>query len=78
MDPFIPEEDEEAFKKYLQENDLEPVTESRSRSSTAAAAGPSGGSKRKGAQQGHVANIDKFLHDIDSQMDNVLEDTTNF
>ncbi len=76
MNPFIPEEDKEAFEKYLADNDLEPVTEKRLQPSLTST--PSRGNKEKSGRQGQVPNIDKFLLDIDSQMDNVLEDTTNF
>ncbi len=81
MNPFIPEEDKEAFEKYLLDNDLEPVvTETRPITRPAAASVQSGGNKRESGRRGrgHVADIDKFLHDIDSQMDEVLEGTTNF
>lgn len=74
MNPFIPEEDKESFEKYLTDNDLEPATDAKaSRSSPTQSRG---NNKREGGS--HVPNIDKFLHDIDSQMDNVLEGTTNF
>ncbi len=81
MNPFIPEEDKEAFESYLWDNDLEPVaTETRpiTQPTAAAASKQSGGNKRGSGRRGHVADIDKFLHDIDSQMDEVLEGTTNF
>jgi len=64
MNPFIPEEDKTGFEEFLTKQGLEPL----------------GGSPRKAPQANRhskVADIDKFLHDIDSQMDSVLEDTTN-
>lgn len=78
MNPFIPEEDKDTFDKFLCDNNLEPVHKIKAVSKPAAAASTSGGNKQETGHRGHVADIDKFLQDIDNQMDGVLEDTTNF
>lgn len=74
MYSFIPEEDRDTFEKFLRKLNLEPISTPEAQPQ----AMKQGGKKRRGGHNRPVSDIDKFLHDIDSQMDSVLEDTTTF
>ena len=84
MNPFIPEEDKPAFERFLSDHGLESAAVTRPVVQPPPALpvqGKSGGNKKQSSRKGHnqnVTDIDKFIHDIDSQMDGVLEDTTDF
>lgn len=93
MVSFIPEEDRATFEAFLVENNLQaahkprpPDTRPHPPASTYLQVQDgvlrdrkSGRSKRhtRASHSSHVADVDKFLQDIDMQMDSIL-DTTNF
>lgn len=80
MYSFIPEEDRAVFEKFLRDQNLEPMPTPRAVTKSEDLPTPTkvGGRRKRGEHNRPVTDIDKFLADIDSQMDSMLEDTTNF
>ena len=79
MYSFIPEEDRAVFERFLRDQNLEPMPTPRAVSKSEGLPSPTKvGARKRGGHNRPVTDIDKFLHDIDSQMDSMLEDTTNF
>ena len=86
MVSFIPEEDRATFEAFLVENKLQathqprpPASEDLQVQGGAVRDRKPNRSKRRSraSHSSHVADVDKFLQDIDMQMDSIL-DTTNF
>ncbi len=85
MRSFIPEEDRESFESFLSSNNLQtpkdpppgPKPRPPTRGPTPAK-GERKGKRRSGRHiSSHVADVDRFLQDIDAQMSSIL-DTTDF
>ena len=78
MRSFIPEEDRPSFEAFLIENGR-PIDQSEQPAVTKPH--PPAGEGRRGrrgrGQAGHVTDVDKFLADIDSHADAMI-DTSNF
>ena len=89
MHSFIPEEDRGSFEAFLVDNQLKvasaaskphppPDKTLQVQENVTSEAKPVKSRRRMARHQSsHVADVDKFLQDIDAQMDGVLE-STNF
>lgn len=84
MRSFIPEEDRPTFQAFLTSNNLQSsdsASAPKPRPPTRDLMPPKaeGRAKRRAGRHtsSHVADVDKFLQDIDAQMNSIL-DTTEF